>query len=387
MKQFLFIAVAAVLCVACDPKPQSPQSLQEAYSNYFRMGVSVNQWEVQAEDSMKEGISYSGAISLDQTADYPMIARHFGWVVPENCMKCEVIHPEEDRYDFTLADQLVEKALANGQHVVGHCLIWHAQCAPWFFVDDEGNTVSADVLKQRMHDHIFTVLDHFRGKIEGWDVVNEAFEDDGSLRHSPFYEILGEEFIPLAFEYAHEADSTIELYYNDYSMYKPVKVKAVVDFFRPLVEQGMRLDAIGLQAHLFMGDEDYPTLYEQSIREIATLGIPSQFTELDLSVLPNPYALAGANIGANFEYSEELDPYTDGLPAEVQEQADQFWLDFFQMLIRNHEHVLRVNFWCFNDANSWRNDWPVKGRTEYATLFDRQSQPKPTVQKLIDLVK
>lgn len=385
MNKILSLAAVALLCVGCSNEKPEPLSLQEAYADYFRMGVSVNQWEVQAEESMKEGIGYSGASSLDQTADYPMIAKHFGWVVPENCMKCEVIHPEENRYDFTLADQLVANAQEHGQQVIGHCLIWHAQCAPWFFVDEQGNQVSAEVLKQRMHDHIFTILDHFRGKIVGWDVVNEAFEDDGTLRHSPFYEILGEEFIPLAFQYAHEADSTIELYYNDYSMYKPEKVKAVVNFFRPLMEQGMRVDAIGLQAHLFLGAEDYPTLYERSIQEIAKLGIPSQFTELDLSVLPNPYEMEGANISANFEYSKKLDPYTEGLPAEQQEKADEFWVDFFKMLLRNKENVLRVNYWCFNDANSWRNDWPVKGRTEYATLFDRKSQPKPTIQKLVDL--
>lgn len=382
MRRLHLLALAAFLTTTL-----SAQSLKDAYAAYWRMGVSVNQWEVAAEKAVKEGISYSGASSLDQTADYPLIAQHFGWVVPENCMKCEVIHPEEDRYDFTLADQLVAKAQANGQHVVGHCLIWHSQCAPWFFVDKEGKQVSAEVLKQRMHDHIFTILNHFRGKIEAWDVVNEAFEDNGTLRHSKFYEILGEEFIPLAFQYAHEADPTIELYYNDYSMYKSEKVKAVVNFFRPLMAKGLRVDAIGMQGHLFLGDEDYPTLYEKSIREIATLGIPAQFTELDLSVLPNPYAMAGANISAKFEYTKEIDPYTEGLPAEMQEKADQFWVDFFQMLMRNKENVLRVTYWCFNDANSWRNDWPVKGRTEYATLFDRQSCPKSTVQKLIDLVK
>ena len=166
MKKILFLAAVTALCLSCSKK-QAPSSLQEAYADYWRTGVSVNQWEVQAEKAMKEGVAYSGASSLDQTADYPMIAQHFGWVVPENCMKCEVIHPEEDRYDFTLGDQLVEKALANGQHVVGHCLIWHAQCAPWFFVDKEGNQVSAEVLKQRMRDHIFTILDHYRGKVEG----------------------------------------------------------------------------------------------------------------------------------------------------------------------------------------------------------------------------
>ncbi len=380
----IFVAAAALVCASCS-KP-SASSLQEAYHAYWRMGVSMNQWEVNSEDFMKPTVTYSGASSLDQTADYPIIAKQFGWVVPENCMKCEVIHPEENMYDFALADEFVEKALANNQQVVGHGLILHAQSAPWFFVDKNGNQVSAEVLKQRMHDHIFTILDHFRGKVAGWDVVNEAFEDDGTLRKTPFYEILGEEYIPLAFQYAHEADSTVELYYNDYTMYKPEKVKGVTDFFRPLVKQGLPIHAIGLQGHFFLGAEDYVNLFERSIQEIAKLGLPSQFTELDLSVLANPYAVDGADVSANFEYSPELDPYTDGLPAEQQEKADAFWVDFFKMLIRNKEHILRVNFWCFNDANSWRNDWPVKGRTEYATLFDRQNHPKPTVQKLIDLV-
>ena len=385
MKKSIIIATVALVSLLCASCCRNNCSLQEAYADYFRMGVSVNQWEVKAELEKKAGVTYSGASSLDQTADYPMIAKHFGWVVPENCMKCEVIHPEEEVYDFTLADELVEKALANGQHVVGHCLIWHSQCAPWFFVDKEGNQVSAEVLKQRMHDHIFAILNHFRGKVEAWDVVNEAFEDDGTLRHSKFYEILGEEFIPLAFQYAHEADSTIELYYNDYSMYKPEKLKGVIDFFRPLIKQGLPIHAIGMQGHLFLGAEDYVTLYERSIQEIAKLGIPAQFTELDLSVLPNPYEMEGAEVSTNFKYRPELDPYTYGLPAEQQEKADEFWVDFFKMLMRHKDDVLRVNFWCFNDANSWRNDWPVKGRTEYATLFDRESKPKSTVDKLLRL--
>ncbi|NLV53432.1 MAG: endo-1,4-beta-xylanase [Bacteroidales bacterium] len=383
MKKTLTLFAFAALGLATA----NAQSLQQSYRDYWRTGISVNQWEVKAEKAQKDGVSYSGAHKLDQTSDYALIAQHFGWVVPENCMKSEVIHPQEGVYDFTLADQLVEKARANGQHIVGHCLIWHEQCSPWFFVDENGKQVSAEVLKERMRDHIFTILGHFRGKIEAWDVVNEAFNDDGSLRRSKFYEILGEDFIPLAFQYAREADPTIELYYNDYSMYKPEKVKAVVNFFRPLMAKGLRVDAIGMQGHLILDDADYVNLYEKSIKEIATLGIPAQFTELDLSVLPNPYKMSGANITNNFEYSEASDPYKNGLPANVQKKVDQFWIDFYKMLMRNHENVLRLTFWCFNDANSWRNDWPIKGRTEYATLFDRNSKPKPTIQKLIDLVK
>ena len=121
MKKALYLLAG----LAFSAQWANAQSLQEAFGDYFRMGVSVNQWEVKAEKEVKECISYSGAVSLDQTANYEHIARHFGWVVPENCMKCEVIHPQEGVYDFTLADQLVDKALANGQQVIGHCLIWH----------------------------------------------------------------------------------------------------------------------------------------------------------------------------------------------------------------------------------------------------------------------
>ena len=387
MRKHFLTALLAIsyIGVLTAQSVDSSIGLKDAYRDYWRMGVSVNQWEVKAETELDNRFDYSGATRLDQTADYPLIAKHFGWVVPENCMKCEVIHPSEGVYEFTLGDQMVDKALANGQHIVGHCLIWHSQCPNWFFVDDDGKRVSPEVLRQRMRDHIFTILGHYKGRVEAWDVVNEAFEDDGSIRRSPFYEILGEDFIPLAFQYAHEADPTVELYYNDYSMYKPKKLKAVLEFFRPLIKKGLPIHGIGMQGHLFLDDQDYITLYDKAIQEIASLGLKSQFTELDLSVLPNPFAMEGANISANYAYNDEIDPYKKGLPTDIQEKADQFWIDFFTMLMRNKEHVLRINFWCLNDENSWRNDWPVKGRTEYATLFDRQSRPKTTVDKLIRL--
>lgn len=214
--------LSLVVLIAVAASALQAQSLKQAYRDYWRMGISVNQWEVAAE------------ANNDQTSHFPQIVQHFDWLVAENCMKCEVVHPQEGVYDFTLADQFVNKALASGCHVVGHCLIWHSQLAPWFFTDAEGKQVSAEVLKKRMREHIFTILGHFRGRVEAWDVVNEAFEDDGSLRRSKFYEILGEDYIPLAFQYAHEADPNVELYYNDYSMNKAKKVEGVVNFFRPL---------------------------------------------------------------------------------------------------------------------------------------------------------
>lgn len=170
-------------------------------------------------------------------------------------------------------------------------------------------------------------------------------------------------------------------------MNKASKVKGVVDFFKPLIAKGMPITAIGLQGHLILGDADYVSQYETTIQTIKReLGLPSQFTELDLSVLPNPYGFSGANISDKFQYDEKMNPYKKALPASVQKKADDFWVDFFRMLMRNKENVLRVGFWCFNDANSWRNDFPVRGRTDYATLFNRDNTPKPTVKKLVELV-
>jgi len=379
----------AVLACCCHSMT-AQTTLWEAYRDYWYTGVSVNQWQVEADNSGANVHDVTGQVSNDQTADWPVIAKNFNWVVAENCMKCEVIHPREGVYDFTLADQFVNKAKAAGMKVLGHCLIWHSQCAPWFHFDSEGKPVSRDVLKKRMREHIYTIVSHFRGRVDAWDVVNEAFEDDGTPRQSLFHQILGTDYIPLAFQYAHEADPAAQLFYNDFSMNKAAKVEGVCRFFRPLIEQGLPVTAIGMQGHMILEDNvDNSVIrqYEHSIETIAATGVPTFFSELDLSVLPNPYGFSGANISDKFAYRPEMDPYTKGLSKEQNAKMEQFWIDFYKMLIPHHKDILRVNFWCLNDANSWRNDFPIKGRTDYATLFDRQSRPKPVVQKLIDLVR
>ncbi|MBQ6204513.1 MAG: endo-1,4-beta-xylanase [Prevotella sp.] len=366
------------------------QSLAEAYRDYWYTGVSVNQWQVEADLSGQNKHDVTGFISGDQTKDWDIIARNFNFVVAENCMKCEVVHPQEGVYDFTLADQFVNKAKAAGMRVLGHALIWHSQCAPWFHFDKDGKPVSREVLKKRMREHIYTIVSHFKGRVDAWDVVNEGFEDDGTPRKSLFWQILGTDYIPLAFQYAHEADPNAELYYNDFSMNKPTKVEGVCRFFRPLIEQGLPVTAIGMQGHMILEDNvDNSVIkqYDHSINTIAALGVPTFFSELDLSVLPNPYGFSGANINDRFSYSPEKDPFKNGLTKEKEAEINQFWVDFYKMLISHKDNIIRVNFWCLNDANSWRNDFPIKGRTDYATLFDRQNQPKGMVQEIINLVQ
>ena len=375
------------MIVALASQAVGAQTLKDAYRDYWYTGVSVNQWQVAADNTGGNAFDVTGHISNDQTRDWDVITKNFNWVVAENCMKCEVVHPKEGVYDFTLADQFVDKAKAAGLKVLGHCLIWHSQCAPWFHYDAEGKLVSAEVLKKRMREHIYTVVNHFRGRVDAWDVVNEAFEDDGTLRQSLFYQILGADYIPLAFRYAHEADPTAELYYQDFSMNKAKKVEGVADFFRPLINQGLPVSAIGMQGHLVLEGNNYVQEYAHAIETIAALGVPTAFTEVDLSVLPNPFGFSGANVSDRFAYRPEMDPYKEGLSKKQEAEVERFWVDFFRMLLRHKEHITRVSFWCLNDADSWRNDFPIKGRTDYATLFDRQNQPKPFVKKLIELAK
>ena len=385
MKFFKLVVFILVVTVSGSAFPQT--TLKYAYRDYWYTGVSVNQWQVEADPTGTNAHDVTGLVSTDQTKDWDIIVKNFNWVVAENCMKCEVIHPEEGVYDFTLADQFVDKAKAAGLKVLGHCLIWHSQCAPWFHYDKQGKLVSKEVLKKRIREHIYTIVHHFRGRIDAWDVVNEAFEDDGTPRKSLFYDIMGTDYIPLAFQYAHEADPNAQLYYNDFSMNKAAKVEGVCRFFSPLISQGLPITAIGMQGHLILENNHYVEQYEHAINTIASTGVPTFFSELDLSVLPNPFGFSGANVSDIFAYRLEMDPYKNGLSKELEKQVEDFWVSFYKMLLRHHKDILRVNFWCLNDANSWRNDFPIKGRTDYATLFDRQNRPKPFIKKLIELVK
>ncbi|MBQ7423090.1 MAG: endo-1,4-beta-xylanase [Prevotella sp.] len=367
MKRILLASACYLLTIGAQA-----QTLKDAYRDYWRMGVATTEWQDRGEKP-------------EETA---LIVKHFNSVTAENCMKCEVVHPQEHVFDFTQADQFVDNALANNQFVIGHCLIWHSQCAPWFFIDEQGNDVKPEVLRKRMKEHIFTIMNHFRGRVGGWDVLNEAIEDDGTFRKSGFYRILGEDYIRLAFQYAHEADPTVELYIQDYNMAKAEKRNAYTKLVRQMRNEGFQIDAIGIQGHLML-DSSPASEYEKSIEAFASTGAKVMVTELECSALPNPYAPGngGANISDRFAYRPEMDPYRDGLPKDIEQKWEQRYLDLFKVLINHRDVITRVTIWGLTDDNTWRNDAPIKGRKDYPLLFDRNNQPKPLVQKLIDLVQ
>ncbi|MBZ9631697.1 endo-1,4-beta-xylanase [Salegentibacter sp. LM13S] len=344
-----------------------PTSLKEAFKDKFYIGTTLNTWQ----------------ISGRQPEEIKVAKENFNSIVAENIMKSARIQPKEGEFNFSLADELVNFGEENNMHIHGHTLIWHSQAPDWFFVDEDGNTVSKEILTQRMKEHIHMVVGRYKGRIHSWDVVNEAIEDDGSYRESKFYKILGEDFIKLAFEFAHEADPDAELYYNDYSMSNPGKRNGVVKMVEKLQNDGVAVHGIGMQGHIGLGHPDIRE-FEKSLQAYGELG-KVMITELDLSVLPSPWGDAGAEISDNYEYEDKMNPFPDGLPEDVEQQFTKRYLEFFELFLKHQDKISRVALWGVNDGNSWKNNWPVRGRTDYPLLFDRENNAKPVVKELIEL--
>lgn len=353
-------------CMA-QPK-QTPISLKAAFKNKFLIGVAMNSNQITGKDSIGDRV----------------ISRNFSSIVAENCMKSEVVQPVEGEFDFSLADQFVKFGEKNKMFIIGHTLIWHSQAPRWFFTDDKGQQVSKEVLIERMHKHIATLVGRYKGRVKGWDVVNEAINDDGSYRESPFYKIIGKDFIKLAFQFAHEADPDAQLYYNDYNMAMKGKREGVVKMVSELKQAGLRIDGIGMQSHLGL---DFPTVseFEKSILAFSSLGVKVMMTELDLSILPSPWTNAGANVSDKAEYQEKMNPYKKGIPADKYAEWEKVYLSFFKLFLKHQDKISRVTLWGLTDAESWKNDWPIRGRTDYPLLFDRNHQPKPIVEKIVKM--
>lgn len=360
------LGVAAVL-TACGGKMKetSDVALKTVLADKFLIGVAVNPGQAAERDSV-------GAA---------LIKKHFNSVVAENCMKSEVIHPEEGRYDFTLSDEFVCFGEENKMFIIGHTLIWHSQLPEWFCIDEKGENVEPEVLKARMREHIHTVVGRYKGRVKGWDVVNEAIETDGSYRKSLFYQILGEEFIPLAFQYAHEADPDAELYYNDYGMAHEGKRNAVVTLVKSLKEQGLRIDGVGIQGHMGMDHPNYDE-FEKSIVAFGQAGVKVMITEWDMSALPT--VNAGANVADTVSFNDKLNPYPVELPDSVSAVWNERMETFFRLFEKHSDVISRVTAWGLSDGNSWLNYWPIKGRKDYPLLFDRHFQPKPFVQDILE---
>ena len=359
----------ASACTGSDQNGNKKITLKDAFEGKFSIGVALSPDQ------------YKG---LDERAT-PIIKKQFNSITPENDMKWMHIHPESDVYFFDDADDFVEFGEEHDMFIIGHTLVWHSQTPRWVFEDEHGDPLTRDALLARMEDHIKTVMGRYKGRVDGWDVVNEALNDDGTMRESPWYTIIGEDYLAKAFQFAKEADPEAELYYNDYNLHLPAKADAAVALVRSIQEQGIEVTGIGMQGHYGM---DYPTAedFDSSITKFKKLGVVA-ITELDIDVLPSPWEHMGADVNMTAELRDELNPFTKGLPDSVLDvQTRQFEM-LFKVMLEHADAINRVTLWGVTDGDSWKNGWPMPGRTNYPLLFDRNGKPKPAVPKIVELAK
>jgi endo-1,4-beta-xylanase len=370
-RQRNLIAVLSLcfLSLAVTAQAPAPVTLKDAFRNAFFIGTAIDTDQFTGKDARGSAI----------------ITRQFNSITPENVLKWEVVHPRPDAYDFTQSDAYVEFGLKNHMFIVGHTLCWHSQTPDWVFKDEKGNPLTRDALLRRLHDHIQTVVGRYKGKIDSWDVVNEALNEDGTLRQSPWMKIIGEDYVVKAFQFAHEADPKAQLIYNDYNLETPAKRKGAIALVKQLQAAGVPIAAVGDQGHFHL---DGPSAADVSatIEDLAASGVRVAITELDIDVLPSAWGHT-ADVSLKVQESARLNPYPNGLPDDVQKALTKRYADLFAVYWQHRDVVMRVTLWGVTDAQSWLNDWPVKGRSSYPLLFGRDGNPKPAFEAVLQTAK
>ena len=374
IRAFSLLSAGLLLAGSGIVQTQDRPALKDVFKDAFVMGTAVNDAIVSGRDA--------GAREL--------VLRHFGSVTVENAMKAGPINPEPGRWNFGPADAFVEFGEQHGLFIVGHTLVWHNQTPEWFFQDEAGKPNTPQAQIERMRRHIETVAGRYKGRVHAWDVVNEIIDNDGSYRPTTWVNAVGsgDELVKAAFRFASEYAPATELYYNDFNAWRPAKREGIVRMVKMLQAEGIRIDGIGMQGHWGL---NYPkTEYiEAAIDAYAALGVKVMLTELDVDVLP--LTREGQIIGTVMshpqfqleEFEAYLDPYPNGLPADVERQVTERWAELFRILYGRRDKIDRVTLWGVHDGMSWKNNYPVPGRTNYALLFGRDLRPKPAFDAVV----
>ncbi|MFC0214467.1 endo-1,4-beta-xylanase [Paenibacillus chartarius] len=331
------------------PFSGSIPSLRQRYRGCFDIGAAVNLTTI---ESSRE-----------------LLAAQFNSITAENDMKFERVHPEEGVYTFEAADRLVRFAGEHGMKVRGHTLVWHNQTPDWVFRAPGGGPAGRELLLERMKEHIDSVAGRYKGRVYAWDVVNEAIEDKSGvwLRSSPWLEQIGEDFIAKAFEFAHAADPSAVLFYNDYNECDPAKRDKIIRLLSRLKEQGVPVHGMGMQGHWNLNG---PSLDEirAAIEGYAALGHQLQITELDISV---------------FDFDDRRTDLRQPTEEMLVRQAERYQR-VFALLREYRDAVTAVTFWGAADDYTWLDDFPVKGRKNWPFVFDEGHQPKPSFWKIAE---
>lgn len=309
--------------------PPAEQSLQKELPFPFGAAISAG--------LLKTNSLYSGVVT-----------KEFNSITTENSMKMFFIHPEQNTYNWTDADYLVDYAVKNGKRVHGHTLNWYKNPPAWV-TNFQGDTQAWEALLKM---HIQTVVSRYKGKVKSWDVVNEAIDDNGALRNSIWVQKLGEDYIARCFQYAHEADPDALLFYNDYGHeYGPTKRKAILSLVTGLKNRGIPIHGIGLQMHTryTRSDADLTT----AIQTAAATGLKVHISELDVAMNPEN--------NQNLAFSASL--------AQLQSAKYKHIIKTYNAIPKNQQ--FGITTWNVSDADSWvpsfnnRPDWPLPFDKDY----------------------
>lgn len=352
----------SALLSAAETAPVPVDSLKAAFAKRFEIGAAI-----------------PGTNLRD--AEKALLFKHFSTVTPENCLKPQPVHPDENRYDFAAGDALVEMARSNGLTVNGHTLIWHSQCPNWFFTDN-GKPAERELVLKRMREHIAGVAGRYAGKLASWDVVNEAIDDGKEyLRKSKWLTSIGDDFIAEAFVAARQADPKAELLYNDYGIEQGAKREKALRLIRDLKKRNAPIAGVGIQGHWALDRVPFKAI-EEAIIAFHAEGLKVSITELDIDVVPRKSI--GADVSTRENGSD--DPYVNGLPPDVQKRLADQYAQLFALFLKHSDKMSRVTFWGLHDGRSWLNGFPRR-RTNHPLLFDRSLQPKPALEAVLEMVK
>lgn len=308
-------------------------------------GADTSLRSLAAQSGLRIGTAVNTDALASDTAYRDIAATQFSSVTPENVMKWEVVEPSQGTYDWSAADRLVAFAQQNGQLVRGHTLVWHSQLPAWLTA--AAPSMTPEQLRAILKKHVIDEVTHFKGKIWQWDVVNEAFNDDGTLRDSIWLQKLGPGYIADAFRWAHQADPKALLFYNDYNIeFTGPKSNAVYQLVKDLQAQGVPIDGVGFQTHL---DTQYPLPdLLNNLQRFAALKLKVAETEVDVrTTLPV----------TPVEQNAQVAGYTTTLQACLAVRA-----------------CLSYTVWGFGDAYSWVPG--VFAGQGAATIYDENLQPK-----------
>ena len=368
------IALVAVLAApffqGCATTNASDDTLKSVYNDKFAIGATVN----------------NAMLEENQDPSLKVVKQHFAAITTDNALKWEVMNPTPDEFKLDIVDRFVEFGKKNNIQLVGHVLYWHSQTPDWVFEDDNGNLLTREALLKRMRERAKLLAARYGDSIKIWDVVNEAVNDDGTLRESKYHKIIGPDFIEQAFRIAaEEFPADCKLLYNDYGMDRLGRQKTVVSILNDFKSRGIKIDGVGLQGHWSM---DQPSLQaiDDALTAYAATGVPMHITELDLDYLGREHFFSADVDMKKLVATPENNPYPHGqFPASADEELAQRYKAIFGLFLKHADNIDRVTFWGVNDGDSWLNGWPVKGRTNYPLLFNRNNQAKPAVDVLLEL--